>query len=308
MAKKQAGKKLAFKDRKTGLVIFGIIHLLIGASCALSVLLMIFAIIIVTVFGRSSDLPMSIGLLIPVVISYLLLAIWFIWLGIGSILARRWARALILISSWLWFICGAIGLIFNLLFMPDIYDYKYIVMGFLLVIIPAAFVLFYSSKHVKATCEQRDHQVRWTDKTPLPVITLSSILGGTAISMPLSALYRWTISFFGLVLSGIPGAVVVLIYFVLFAYAAWGTYKLRITAWWCGFLSNIALGVSMVTTFSRVNLLELGEKMGIPKEHLEIIQEFDMFQNPIHLIFLGLMFIGFLGFTLYTKRYFRASP
>jgi len=126
--------------------------------------------------------------------------------------------------------------------------------------------------------------------------------------MPLLGFYRWTIHFFGVVLSGIPGAVIILIYALLFAYAAWGTYKLQIKAWWCGFLLTIALAISAGITFSRVGLLEFYEKMNIPKESLEIIQEFNMFQDTtMYLIVWGIMTIGFLGFLIYTKRYFKAS-
>jgi hypothetical protein len=325
MAKKRASKKVVFKDRKTGLVIFGIFHIIIGAFCALFMLFTIVGAMALRNLGESSVAVMSVGQIILVVFLYLLLAVWFVWMGIGSILARKWARALILITSWFWLICGLLGLIFVLLFIPAIFSQlaageeipreavviaQTIVAAFLVfifIVIPGAFVLFYGSKHVKATCEQRDPRQRWTDKAPLPVIALSSLLGCMAISMPLMGLYRWTTHFFGVLLSGIPGAVIVLIYVVLFAYAAWGTYKLQVKAWWCGFLATVALEVSMVITFSRVSLGEFYQKMGVPQERLEIIQRLDLFHDPRVLILGGLGIIGFLGFFLYTKRYFRDS-
>jgi hypothetical protein len=325
MAKKRAGKKVALKDRKTGLVIFGIIHIIIGTFCALSVPLMIFSMLAASTLDKSAAPSISTDQMILVVLLYLLLAVWFVWMGVGSILARKWARVLILISSWLWLICGAICLIVILLLMSDIFGpmamgeempdeiavvIQSIVMGFMaiiLIIIPGAFVLFYGSKHVKATCERRDPQVRWTDKAPLSVITLSSIWGCMAILMLWQGFYRWAIPFFGVVLSGIPGAVVVLIYALLFAYAAWGTYKLQIKAWWCGFVLTIASGVSMGITFSRLSLLEFYEQMNMPKESLEMMKELGMFQGSTYLLVWGIGFIGFVGFMLYTKRYFKAS-
>lgn len=325
MAKKRAGKEVAFRDRKTGLVIFGIFHIIIGAFCVLFMLFTIVGAMALRNLGESTGAAMSVSQMLLVVFLYLLLAVWFVWMGIGSILARKWARALILIAAWLWLICGLLGLIFILLFMPALFSSlaageeipreavviaQAIVTAFLVfifIVIPGAFVLFYSSRHVKTTCEQRDPRRRWTDKAPLPVITLSSLLGCMAISMPLLGFYRWTIHFFGVVLSGIPGAVIVFIYAVLFAYAAWGTYKLQVKAWWCGFLSTFALGVSMVITFSRVSLGEFYEKMGVPQERLEIIQKLDLFHDPRVVLLWGLVIIGFLGFIVYTKRYFKAS-
>ncbi len=324
--KKKTGKNIAFKDRRIGLILFGILHIIIGTFCALSIPLTIVGIIAAKSLDKNSVPPMTVDQMILVVLLYLLLAVWFVWMGIGSILARRWARALILITSWLWLICGIGGFIFTLLFMPDIYGYmamsgevpqdlavvvQYIVtvfMAIVLIIIPGVFVLFYSSKHVKATCELRDTRIRWTDKTPLSVITLSSIFGAIAIAMPFLALYRWTMPFFGFILSGIPGAATVLVYIVLCAYAAWGTYRLKIKAWWCGFLLTIASAVSLGITFSRVNLLDLYEKMNVPKESLEMMKGLGMLKTPaIDLLFWGIAFIGFLIFLLYTKRFFAAS-
>lgn len=325
MAEKRVDENLDFKDRKTGLVIFGIIHIVIGALCALFMLFSIVGAIAMRTLGESAAPAMSTGQMMLAVLVYLLLAVWFVWMGIGSILARKWARALILITSWLWLISGVLGLIFIVLFMPNIFGPmamgeeipKEIVvvvqsiliglMTFILIIIPGAFVLFYGSRHVKATCEQRDPQVRWTDKAPLPVLTLSSLLGCTAILMPLLGFYRWTTPFFGVVLSGIPGAVVVLTYALLFAYAAWGTYKLRIKAWWCGFILTIASMVSMAITFSRVGLLEFYEQMNVPKESLDMMKELGMFQGPTHLLLWGIAIIGFVGFILYTKKHFKTS-
>lgn len=325
MAKQKTEERVAFKDRKTGLVIFGIIHIIIGALCALFMFFSIVGVIAVRTLGEGAVQTMSIGQLMLVVLLYLLLAVWFVWMGVGSILARKWARALILITSWLWLISGVIGLIFILLLMPDIFGpmamgeempnemavvVQLILMGFMaiiLIIIPGAFVLFYSSRHVKATCARRDPQVRWTDKAPLSVITLSSIWGCTAISMPLLGFYRWTIPFFGVVLSGITGAVVVLIYALLFAYAAWGTYKLQIKAWWCGVILMVTSAVSMGITLSRMSLVELYEQMNMPKESLEMMKELGMFQDSTYLLVWGIGFVGFVGFLIYTKRYFKVS-
>jgi hypothetical protein len=321
----KAKEHLDFKDQRTGLVLFGVIHIIIGALCALGMLFTIVGAIAVTALDRGAVLSMGIGQMALAALIYFLLALWFVWMGIGSMLARRWARALIVITAWLWLICGVAGFIVTLLFMPDIFGpmamsgeipqemvviVQSIVTGFMvviLIIIPGAFILFYSSRHVKATCEQRDPQVRWTDKAPLPVITLSSIFGAVAISMPFLGLYRWAVPFFGLVLSGFSGAVVVFVYVLLFAYAAWGTYKLRMRAWWCGLLLTIASTISMAITFSRVSLLAFYEEMGMPKESLAMMKELSMLQGSTYLFVWGLMIIGFVGFFIYTKRYFAAS-
>ena len=315
-----------FKDKKTGLIAFGVIQIIFGGFCALAVPLMILGMLASTIRGKSSAAPMSVRMMIPGVLFYVLLAVWFIWMGIGSIKARRWARALLLVSSWLWLICGVGGLIFMLFFLSNIYDrtgknaqmppaavliMKFVMIGFMTVfyvVIPAVFVLFYKSKNVKATCEFRDSQVRWTDKCPLPVLAVSFIFGLWAVSMLFMGLHRWTIPFFGFILSGMTGASVSLVAMLLYLYVAWGTYKLNIRAWWCSVLLIIAWALSTVITFSRVSIWDLYEKMGFPEQQLEIMRNSGISQSPIMPLFLGIWFLGLLGYLLYTRRYFVNFP
>ena len=111
-----------FKDRKTGLIVFGILQIILGGLCTLIVPFMIIGMLASTVLDESSAPPINISMMLPGVLLYTLAATWFISMGIGSIKARRWARALVLVSSWLWLISGTVGLIFVLLLMPDMYD------------------------------------------------------------------------------------------------------------------------------------------------------------------------------------------
>jgi len=314
-----------FKDRKTGLVVFGILQIILGGLCALLVPFMIIGMIASAVLKDSSAPPINIRTMIPGVLFYALAAVWFIWIGIGSIKARRWARALVLVTSWLWLICGTVGLIFVLLLMPDIYDkmgesgqmppgaailMKYVMTGFMAVfyvIIPAVLVLFYGSKNVKATCEFRDSKIRWTDKCPLPVLALSLLFGFWAVSMLSLAGYRWAIPFFGTILTGITGAVVALVGMLLFGYVAWGLYKLRIKAWGCAVILIILWALSTGITFSRVGMLDVYEKMNFPEQQLEIMKQCDMPEGSTMALFFGLWVVGLLVYLLYTKKYF-ASP
>jgi hypothetical protein len=315
----------AFKDRKTGLVVFGILQIIFGGFCALMVPFMIFAMIVSTVLDNSAAAPMSPAMMIPAVLLYVLVAVWFICMGIGSIQARRWARALVLVSSWLWLISGIIGLIFMLLLMPSMYEkmgesgqmppgvariMKYIMIGFmtvLYVIIPAVLVLFYGNKNVKATCEFRDTKVRWTDKCPLPVLALSLMFGFWAVSMPFTVFYGFSIPFFGSILTGLSGAGVVLLVILLAGYVAWGTYRLSINAWWCAVLLITAWVLSAAITFSRVSILDFYEKMNFPEQQLDTMKQFSISQDYM-VLSLGLWAAAFMGYLLYTRRYFVRPP
>lgn len=310
-----------FKDRRTGLVVFGILQIILGGLCALMVPFMVIGMIASAALRNSSAPPINTSMMIPGILFYVLAGVWFIWMGIGSVKARRWARALILVSSWLWLICGTGGLVFVLLLMPQMYDrmgqsgqmppeaaavMKYVMMGFMTVfyvIIPAVLVLFYGSKNVKATCEFRDSQVRWTDKCPLPVLAASLLFGVWAVSMLSLGAYGWTVPFFGFIATGIKGAAIALVGMLLYGYVARGLYKLSIKAWWCAVLLTIIWALSTAITFSRVPLLDFYQKMNFPQQQLDIIKQCIPGTSTMALFF-GLWVVGFLVYLLYTKKYF----
>lgn len=313
-------------DRKTGLVVLGIIQILMGAFFALMVPLTLVGLFLMrNTADKGSVPPPSASAIIPGVLFYVLMAIGFIWMGIGSIRARRWARALWLVVSWMWLIGGISGLIFMLAFMPDVYAQmgkngqtpqqiltimKYVMLGFMTVfyiVVPGIFVLFYGSKRTKETCERRDPQIRWTDKCPLPVLASSLMFGCWAICMPSMGFYGWTLPFFGSLVSGPIGVVIVFAIMLLFGYTAWGTYHLKIAAWWCAVLSIMIWGISGILTFSRVNLLELYKKMNLPAQQVELMQQTPLLQTPWMLLFCGAGLVITLAYLLYIRKYFTSQ-
>ncbi len=313
-----------FKDRKAGLVVFGILQILLGVFCALMVPLMILGMLMASLADDASAPPTSPMMMLPSILIYVLLAAWFISMGVGSLKARRWARALILTSSWLWLVCGICGLTFFLLFMPGMYDsmaeegkipreailvmrcVMTVVMTIIYVIIPGVLVLFYRSRHVKATCHARDPQPRWTDKCPLPVLALSMMFTAWAVSMLTTGAHGWTLPFFGTILTGIPGAAVALIMMLCLAFLARGTYKLCINAWWCAALLTVAWAVSMAVTFSRISIWDFYGKMNIPEEQLESMRQYMPHDSTMILMF-ALSLAAFFAYLLYTKKFFKPN-
>jgi hypothetical protein len=90
------------------LVIFGLATILDELLCALMVPLMRFT---NTMAANIPHPPSPIFYLIPISGIYLFFAIALIWLGVGSMTARRWARALLAIWSWSWFVIGLLSVI-----------------------------------------------------------------------------------------------------------------------------------------------------------------------------------------------------
>jgi hypothetical protein len=322
------GAGAGFKDRKTGLVLFGILHIVFGGFCALMVPFMILGMIMSSALGSRQGMPpmtMTPQMMIPAVMIYVLAAVWFLSMGIGSIKARRWARALILVVSWIWLISGIIGIVFIAMFMPNIGDQwgrngqipaamaaimTFVMVVFALVfyiVVPGALVYFYGSRHVKATCEQRDPQIRWTDKCPLPVLAVSVLFGAGACFMPMMGCYGWAMPFFGSIVTGAAGAAVALAAMVVCAYVAWGSYHLRIEAWGAAVMLVILWGVSAGITFSRVPFIEWYANMNYPPEQLAIMKSFMPSQSAM--LAVAVLWGGVaLGYLIYTRRFFAQTP
>ncbi len=199
---------------------------------------------------------------IPMVLLFGGLALALVWLGVGSMLARRWARALNLVLSWLWLIVGILSLIFVALFArqfqqaigqgqkvpAEVLLVVQLVMGATLgcvyFVLPLAMVLFYGGRHVRATCEFKDPRPRWTDRCPLPVLAVSVVLVAWAASMSWAIPYHAMFPLFGHLLTGVAGLSAILAMMCLLGLLAWATYRLKRWAWWA------VLGVMVFMTVS----------------------------------------------------------
>ena len=93
-----------YRDRRTALLIAGVLEILLGVGAWLIVGLMIFAASMVTAQGAGSK-----GSMIPGIAVYGIAGLVFVMLGVGSIRARRWARALWLVVSSFWLIGGVLA-------------------------------------------------------------------------------------------------------------------------------------------------------------------------------------------------------
>jgi hypothetical protein len=314
-----------FKDRKIGLVIFGILHLGMGTLSALMVPLMVIGMIASKGVSSATAAQTSPRMMIPGILVYVVFAVWFIWLGIGSIMARRWARALILTTSLMWLVCGIGGLATMIFIMPDMYRQMgatgqipagvaniimYVTMGFmavLYILIPAILALFYRSPHVKATCEVYNPDQSWTDACPLPVLALSLLLGFWALCMPTMGFYGWALPLFGVILTGPAGATAALTIAIIMAIIARGIYKLDNRAWTGALAVTVLWALSIAITFSRVSLMEFYEKMDFQEEQLELLRPFCESSHSVMIAMGAIWLLIFLGYLLYTKRFIPAT-
>ncbi len=310
----------AYKDRSTGLMVFGILTLLLGCLVGLFVPLMLFGQMMAAKAPNAP--PANLAAILPAVVIYGGLAVALIWLGIGSIKAWRWARALLLIFSWSWLVMGIFMTVVMPFFMakvfanlpPDASDrpaanatgghhrndrFHGSVLCRFFVLVPALWTFFYGSRHVKATCEARDPVTRWTDACPLPVLAISLwtwLAVPIMLVMPLTG--RAVMPFFGVFLSGLPGGLLCLLIAAVWGWAGWWLYRLDARGWWLIVIAMVVFMVSALMTYAHHDIVEMYQLQGMPQAQIDQIQKIGLFTGNRMGWFTVLFSLPFLGYPI----------
>lgn len=310
----------AFKDRRVGLILFGIVQLLMALGC-----LGIAGLQLLMLFGGEALAPAgtgSTGLFASSAAVYILLAAGTVWLGIGSILCRRWARAVTLVLAWMGLVVGLMSTVFLVsVYQSLVAELRsqvaadeagalfaigcvFVAVTLLYILVPGTFVLFYRSPHVKATCEHYDSKKRWTDRLPLPVLAGGILLLSTAAAI-FTPLMGMPLPFFGAVLSGVPAWIYAVVVGSLAALLARGFFRLERWAWLGTLLLMTFNGVSACLTFRGNGLARMYEAMNTPPEQLEAMESIGILTSLPWMMLVSILVM--LGFYLWLGRYFVAG-
>ena len=324
----EAAASPGYKDRATGLMVFGILTILLGCLAGLLVLLMLAG---QAAVRNTNAAPTPLLAILPAVFIYGALAVGLVWLGIGSIKARRWARALLLIFSWSWLVMGLFAMVAMVFVLPKmlaniqaaappgqpampaaaigaIMVFTCLILGVFFIIVPAIWIFFYNSRHVKATCELRDPVTRWTDACPLPVLALSLwLLFSVPMMLFMPVMGHGVTPFFGMFLTGLPGTLMYLVIAAVWACAGWLLYKLDVRGWWLILIAMILFTVSSLLTYSRHDMLEMYQLMGYPQAQVDQIQKTGLLTGNRMTWMMTLSMLPFLGYILFIKKYLRGK-
>lgn len=265
------------RDRSTALIVFGIFEIGLGALCLLLIVLVFGVAVMAAAAPHHQANPRA---LLPAMGVYLGGAAVCITLGIGSILARRWARALWVCLSAVALCVGALGtpLIWYVLGriqppgLPEgqaafamgiarVAATVALLIGF--VLIPCALLLFYLSPHVKRTCELKDPKERWTDRCPLPVLALSLYAVFLGLGQLWALAMHGAFPMFGRIITGPAGGAAVLAVAAAWLYAARGLYRLERSGWWAALVVVLLMGVANTATLLHEDWSSALSKMGL---------------------------------------------
>ncbi len=304
-------------------MVFGVLEIIAGAFCLISIPTSLLG--TVGHAKQNGSWP-DLMFILPSLLMLGLMAAGLIWLGIGSIKARRWARALSLCLGWIALCAGTLSLgaiIFSLGMMDEmmrqqgqelppaammIMKIGMVVFGVIFyVAMPGAVIGFYRSQNVKLTCEHRDPVVRWTDRCPLPVLALCLIDFFGAVYLLPCAITGVAFPLFGYIITGWMAQLLWLGFGSLTLYITCGLYHLKHLAWLASMGLLLLFGLSTVFTFTRRDLIELYRASGFPEWQLEQLAANPMLQSNLLMwtSAIGLIFWG--GYLVYVRRYFVAG-
>lgn len=286
------------QDRAIGLIVFGMLDIVFGIFCfALAMLLLI----VIASSGLHGMKPIHYWMTMTFLF---FLTGWFVVMGLGSVKARRWARALLLVGSWVAVFFSTLALALILYILPEIYNaladsslvsprvalgvlyFAIFILAVLQILFPLVSIAFHGSKSVKATCERLNPEPSWTDRYPLPLLAMSfiSVLG--CLSIITCSTTNYVVFLFGHVSSGVPGVLVVAMISVACGYVGWGAFSRKMHAWWGAYIIVLLISSSMLLTFSELDMNTLYTHMGYSVEQIEKLEKVYPF-NPATLTFIS---------------------
>jgi hypothetical protein len=315
------GADLHFKKWRTGGTVFGIIAIVIGGSSGCMGLLMPLALFVPQPSNQNSAAMISGALF------YLVVAGALIWLGIGAIKMRRWVRPLVLTLGTVILISGVFSLVWMAFLMPAmakvmpgngatpgpptgmfpvIMAMTMLMMGFFLLIIPAAFVWFYKKQQVKAALEHFDPVPRWTDRCPIPVLGLVVMLtlfaGTTLMAVPQAIM-----PVFGTVLRGPAAVSLQMVVAAAALVLAWLSYRCRPAGWWGTTAFLLVSTVAYLMTDLRLDQQDVYRAVGLSAQQIDAFKKLG-YMSPTRMLALQLpILLLMFCYLAYVRKYFKGQ-
>lgn len=315
-----------YKNRRGWLIAFGVVEILIGCFCLLTLGFVIFSFLMMGNRIPPVESSMSPAALLTFIeVLYGGMAAFFFVVGVGSIRCRNWARVTMIVVSSLWLGTGVLSMFFLLVVFPTmmrqhgpippgaariVLALTMATMAIFMMLMPAVFLIFYTRKNVKATClsqgageaQASPAVVLAASQVPVPVLILAiwEALGTSAF---VSLLFIRATVIFGVVIYGLGAIFLMIGYSVLNGIVAWLIYRQRFMGWAIAIGKNFFWIASTLVTLAVHDLLEIYRQMGMKESQLRFFQQVPQMLTAG--ILMGLLFlVAQLIFLLYTRKFF----
>jgi MFS family permease len=304
-----------FKNRRPWLIVFGIFEVLIALAFLGLGLMMLLLPQEALKQAQAQQQPGTPQIsMLPVAMMYAALASAWLVTGIGTILAKNWARIVSLVLSYFWLVTGVIGILVSGVILPAILKQQshgsadssavalLFVLGFmtlLMVLLPGVFLLFFHNNDVRATCLSGYESAE--TQRPVLMNVLISLFALSVLCGPFSLFSPYPAVVFAIPIWGLPGKLILLVSLSAEAVALWGFVKADIRGWWVAmFSSAFWIASSSALFFRHDSLITLYEKMGMNTQAMKSMQG----AFAVGGVFVIIMVVGRLVAIIYSRRYF----
>ena len=305
-----------FRDRSRGLVGFGWLLIAAGAACGLIALS---AVAVARLAPPGSGAPPLRTVAFNVLL-YAALGAAFVVLGIGSIRARRWARAMALVTGWVWLATGVLSLVVIAVVLPQTLSaagaspgsiacglgVAALILLIFLVALPLAVVLFYRRDDVRRTAEWRNPSPDWSDRATPTVLGVVVALAFGGVVCLLSVPFLRAIPILGSVVTGIPAALLLLVFSALSFLLAWGTWRQSAAAWW-GLVALQVFGLVNFLTLRSLDMAAYMKQAGYPDDQIRQAASMNILGSAFMLWMAVVVSLALLGFLVAIRRHFRGQ-
>lgn len=336
------GPGLIENSRRGGLMAFGIVSILIGSLAGCMTLAMVVGMIFmartVGAWGGSApDLPVA--QMIAGGVMYLAAAVLFIWAGVDSIRCRRWVRPVTISVGWITLVGSIFSIAAMIVTFPGASAFNSpvstvttttpggavvtsttstasmgptstgmligmvigaVVLG---IIVPAAYIWFYSTAAVKATLAAYQPAPSWTERCPLPLFVACTALLVGGISTAIMALNAST-PFFGIYLEGPAAVALTLAAAAVMFIAMVLIYRVQRIGWWAAFIV-IALGfTSAIMTMCKLGMLEFYKRGHASSADLYQLTQMSAAMGIMPIVMSAALGVLCLGYLIWVYRYF----
>jgi len=306
---------LPYRDRSRWLGAIGALLLLIGGGCALLGPVELYSFYLFSEGGRFHYPGFGFGSFMFAVIAiqilgYYVIAAVCVPLGVGHLRLRRWARRIALAGLGFWLAAGIpLVLVFLAMFAvfkdPSLTTMLLALPLLLLLypVLPILLALFYRSHDVARTFDAADPQPHWTEALPLRLLVLCQLYAFFMLVIHSMVLFQGAFPLFGLLVTGLPGFVLIAVAMACLALLIWGTLQRQLWAWWGGLACFALAIISLPWTFARLSWTEILASQAFAPLEIEALSGIPI--SGWHIaVFFAPPLLATLGLLLASRRHF----
>jgi len=266
------------RDRGGFLMFLGIVEITLGGFFALFGLLSLWAVGVAAKTAAAAPPLQRMAVWVNLAF-YVGSVIFLVVMGIGTMRVRRWARVLMLIVSWSFFVTAIFGVGILGALLPGLVEragagaatdpavmrlalwFTLALSGGMMIGLPLFFILAYSGRHVRHTFAVRHPEPAWVDRCPTSVLSLSLLMVLFGL-VQIAGSWSGLSILFGVPLEGPAAVVTAMVLGTGWMALGYGLYRLNRSAWLASLGFVTLVHISGLMTYRRMSLLEMTYRLG----------------------------------------------